>query len=82
MEIMEAIATKQPFNETQLFILRTFAMAKTEEERDELTSLYLDYIQRKLDVETDKWWSENEMTAEKFEEMFSNAHFRTPYIAK
>ena len=76
---MEAIATKQPFNETQLFILQTFAMATTKEERDELTSLYLNYIQRKLDVETDKWWSENEMTTEKFEQMFSNAHFRTPY---
>ena len=75
-----AVATHQPFNETQMFILRTFAMAKTEEEKEELTAFYLNYLQQKLDTETNKWWEENEMTPEKFEEMFSNTHFRTPYI--
>ena len=79
---MKTVATKQPFNEAQLFVLQTFAMAKTEEERDEITSLYLNYIQQKLDIELDKWWEENEMTADKFEEMFKDAHFRTPYITK
>ena len=79
---MEAMLTNQPMNATQLFVLQTFATAKSEQEKEELTSLYLDYIQRKMDEETDKWWKENNMTVEKFEEMFSNIHYRTPYITK
>jgi hypothetical protein len=76
---MEAQVTNPPLNSVQLFVLKTFATAKSEQERDELTSLYLDYIQRKMDEETDKWWKDNNMTQEKFEEMFMNLHHRTPY---
>jgi hypothetical protein len=79
---MEATAVNEPLNETQLFVLKTFATAKSKQERDEITSLYLDYIQQKLDAATDKWWEENNMTVEKFEEMCNNLHFRTPYITK
>jgi len=68
-----------PLNDTQIFVLQTFARASSEQERNEITSLYLDYIQKKLDAATDKWWIENNMTTEKFEEMFLNAHYRTPY---
>jgi len=76
---MEAIALNQPLNDTQMFVLRTFATARNEQERDELTSLYLDYIQRRLDAATDKWWNENDMTPEKFNEITKDLHFRTPY---
>ena len=79
---METAARTQPFNAAQRFVLQTFAHVKTEKDRDELTSLYLDFIQKKLDAETEKWWKENEMTTEKFDKMFENAHFRTPYISK
>ena len=79
---MEATVTNSPLNATQLFVLQTFATAKNEEEREELTSLYLDYIQKKMDEETDKWWEKNDMTAEKFEEMCSNIHYRTPYVTR
>ena len=75
---METIVTNPPLNTTQLFVLRTFAAAKTEQDREELTSFYLDYLRKKLDEETDKWWKENNMTNEKMEEML-NTHFRTPY---
>jgi len=68
----------QPLNATQVFVLQTFATAKTEKEREEITSLYLDYIQHRLDVETDKWWDENNMTNEKLEEIL-NTHHRIPY---
>jgi hypothetical protein len=51
-------ATKQPFNETQLFVLRTFASVKSAKDRDALTSLCLDFFQKKLDEVTDKWWEE------------------------
>ena len=76
---MEAVLSHSPLNATQMFILKTFATAKSEKEKEELTSFYLDYIQRKLDIETDKWWKENNMTNEKLDEMFLNAHHRTPY---
>ena len=71
---MEAVAYQQPFNAAQLFVLKTFATARSEQERDELTSLYLNYIQQKMDVATDKWWQENNMTDEKLEEMLSGHH--------
>jgi hypothetical protein len=40
------------------------------------------YYCRKADEESDKWWKENNMTAEKFEEMYSNIHYRTPYESR
>ncbi|MDR2206483.1 MAG: hypothetical protein LBE36_10075 [Flavobacteriaceae bacterium] len=76
---METIIENPPLNEAQLFILQTLALTKGKQEKEELTSLYLDYIQRKMDIEMDRWWKENDMTVEKFEEMCSNLHYRTPY---
>jgi hypothetical protein len=75
---MQASTLRQPLNSTQKFILQTFFTVHTEKERDELTSLYLDYIQRRLDIETNKWWDDNNMTNEKLEEIL-NTHNRTPY---
>ena len=70
---MESILS-QPLNETQMFVLQTFAMTKDAQEKEELTSLYLDYIQRKMDAATDKWWKENEMTGEKLDEILNTHH--------
>ena len=75
---MEALAIKEPMNAAKLFVLQTIASAKSEQERDEITSLYLDHIQRKLDAAANKWWVENEMNDEKIENML-NSHYRTPY---
>ena len=75
---MGAAVPQAPLNSAQLFVLQTLSTAKDEQEKQELTSLYLDYVQRKLDVEMDKWWKENNMTNEKLEEML-NTHYRTPY---
>lgn len=65
-------------NPTQQFILRTFATIKTEKDKEELISFYLDYIQCKLDREINKWWEENKMTEENIEELL-NTHYRIPY---
>jgi len=67
-----------PLNEMQKFVLQTFSTVQTEKEKEEITSLYLDYIQRKLDGETNQWWDENNMTDEKLQEIL-NSHNRTPY---
>jgi len=77
---MEATVVEHaPLNDAQLFLLQTFAHIKSEESFNELKSVLLDFYQKKLDEETDKWWKENNMTTEKFEEMCSNTHYRTPY---
>jgi hypothetical protein len=79
---MKATVTNSPLNATQLYLLQTFAHIKSEESLEELKSVLLDFYQKKLDEETDKWWKENDMTIEKFEEMCKDIHYRTPYIAK
>ena len=75
---MQVNVSHQPLNAAQKFVLQTFLSVQTEKERDELTSLYLDYIQRRLDIETNKWWDENNMTDKKLREIL-NTHSRTPY---
>ena len=75
---MGAILHQPPLNPAQLFVLQTLATAKDTQERDELTSLYLNYIQKKIDVAADKWWKENNMTDEKLDEIL-NTHLRTAY---
>ena len=74
---MGVVLHQTPLNSAQLFVLQTLATAKNEQDKEELTSLYLDYIQRKLDAATEKWWKENNMTNEKLDEML-NTHYRTP----
>ena len=75
---MEATVGDSSLNATQWFVVETFAAARTEKDKEELTSFYLDYIQQKLNKETDKWWEENNMSNEKLKEIL-NTHYRTPY---
>ena len=79
---MEAIVTNPPLNAAQLVLLQTFAHIKNEESLEELKSVLFDFYQKKLDEETDRWWKENNMTIEKFEEICSNTHYRTSYTTK
>ena len=75
---MEAKLTHAPLNPTQLFVLRTFASTKNESDREELTTLYLDFLQRKLDTETNRLWEEGKLNESIFDEML-HIHYRTPY---
>jgi hypothetical protein len=79
---MEATVGNSPLNDTQILLLQTFAHVKSKESLEELRSVLFDFYQKKLDEATDKWWKDNDMTTEKFEEMCSNLHYRTPYITK
>ena len=76
---MEATVVNQPLNAMQIQFLQSLRFVHTDEMYQELRQIISDYHFKKLDEETDKWWNENEMTPEKFEEMFLNAHYRTPY---
>jgi len=75
---MEAVLCETPLNPAQLFVLQTLAVTKGSQEKEELTSLYLDYIQRKMDTVSDQWWNDNNMSDEKIDEIL-NTHLRTPY---
>jgi len=75
---MEATLSNSPLNSAQMFVLQTLARAKSEQEKEELTSLYLDYIQKKLDAETNRLWAEGKISNEKIDEIL-NTHCRTPY---
>ena len=66
---MDTAMLYSPLNETQKFVLSTFAMAKDEQEREEITSLYLDYIQQKLDKAANKFWDEQNLDNTKMEEL-------------
>ncbi|MCL2097977.1 MAG: hypothetical protein FWH23_04380 [Bacteroidales bacterium] len=66
---MKTIVANPPLNATQLFVLQTFATARNEQEREELTSLYLDYIQQKLDKSANEFWDSQNLDNTKMEEL-------------
>ena len=66
---MGAILSHSPLNATQLFVLKTFATAKNDREKEELTSLYLDYIQQKLDKAANEFWDSQNFDNTKMEEL-------------
>ncbi|MCL2074319.1 MAG: hypothetical protein FWH18_10380 [Marinilabiliaceae bacterium] len=75
---METIS-QLTLNDAQLFVLQTLAITKGKQEKEELTSLYLDYVQKKMDKLSDKWWEENDMNNEKIQNILKT-HIRTPYL--
>ena len=66
---MEAVTSYQPLNAAQMFIWRTFATAKSEQEIEELTTLYLNYIQAKLDRAANEFWDSYNLDNAKMEEL-------------
>jgi len=59
-----------------------FSYNRDEESLNVLKNVLFDHYCQKMDEESDKWWKENDMTTEKFEDMCRDIHYRTPYIAK
>jgi len=66
---METAILHSPLNETQKFVLNTFLTAQNEHEREEITSLYLGYIQQKLDRAANKFWNDQNLDNKKMEEL-------------
>ena len=73
---MEATITNAPLNDMQIHFLQSLRFVKTDEMFRELKQIVSDYYFKKMEEETDKWWDENNMTNEKLEDMFLNAHYR------
>jgi hypothetical protein len=76
---MEATMTHAPLNDMQIHFLQSLRFVKSDEMFRELKQIISDYCFKKMEEETDKWWEENEMTNEKLEEMFLNAHHRSSH---
>jgi uncharacterized protein YfkK (UPF0435 family) len=66
---MDTAMLYSPLNETQKFVLSTFTTARNEQEREEITSLYLDYIQQKLNMAANKFWDEQNLDDTKMEKL-------------
>ena len=71
---METTVINAPFNETQMFLLQVFAQIKSEEERNDIQTMLLDYYRKRVDFHA----SEISLSNEKIEEIL-NSHYRTPY---
>ena len=78
IKIMQATT----LNPAQLHLLHMFSYNKDEKSLQILKEALFNYYCQKMDEESDKWWKENNMTTEKFEEMCNDIHYRTPYTTK
>ena len=71
---MVSTVINQPLNDTQILLLQTFAKIKSEQEREEVQDLLLNYYQKRVDAQANQVHFSNE----KIEEIL-NSHYRTPY---
>jgi hypothetical protein len=76
---MNATSVRQPLNATQIHFLQSLQFVKSEDSLRELKQIVSDYYFEQLEKESEQWWEENNMTPEKFNEMFRDVHYRTPY---
>ena len=76
---MEAVVSNAPLNDMQIHFLQSLRFVNTDEMFQELKQIISDYYFKKMQVEADKWWEDNDMTNEKLDEMFANSHYRTSY---
>ena len=69
-KIMETTVTYQPFNATQLHLLKMFSFTKTEQTLQDLKKLLRSYYIKQIEYEVDKY---------KIDDQMLNEHLRTPY---
>ena len=67
---MEATAAYQPFNATQLHLLKMFSFTKTEQTLQDFKKLLRDFYIQQVENEVDKYQIDDQML---------NEHLRTPY---
>jgi hypothetical protein len=67
---MEATLEYQPFNATQLHLLKMFSYTKTEQTLQDLKNLLRDFYIKQVEKEVDKYQIDDQILHE---------HLRTPY---
>ena len=68
---METVMSHSTLNETQIFLLQVFARIDSEEEREDIQAMLLDYYRKRVDA----WANEISLSDEKTEEILSS-HLR------
>ncbi len=71
---MQATVTQQPLNSVQILLLQTFSHIKSEQEKNDIQALLLNYYQKRVDMQA----KEFSFTDEKIDEIL-HSHYRTPY---
>ena len=71
---MQATLSHSSLNDTQIFLLQIFAQMKSEQEKEDIQSLLLNYYQNRVDSQAKRFHFSNE----KMDEVL-NSHYRTPY---
>jgi len=71
---MATAIISQPLNETQIFLLQSFSQIKSEQEKEDIQSLLLNYYQERVDVQA----NQVHLSDEKMDEIL-NSHYRTSY---
>jgi ABC-type dipeptide/oligopeptide/nickel transport system ATPase component len=69
-QIMETTVSHQPFNATQLHLLRMFSFTKTEQTLQDLKKLLRSFYIQQIEKEVDRYPINDQMLDE---------HLRTPY---
>ena len=67
---METTVIHQPFNATQLHLLKMFSFTKTERTLQDLEKLLRDFYIQQVEKEVDKY---------QIDDQILNEHLRTPY---
>jgi hypothetical protein len=67
---METAATYQPFNETQLHLLRMFSFTKTEQTLQDMKKVLRDFYIQQVEKEANNYQLGDQLL---------NEHLRTPY---
>ena len=67
---METTAAYQPFNATQLHLLKMFSFTKTEKTLQDLKKVLRDFYIQQVEKEVDKYQIDDQIV---------NEHLRTPY---
>jgi hypothetical protein len=65
---------QQPLNDTQIFLLQAFSNVKSEQEKEDIQSLLLNYYRKKVDTQA----KELHLSNEQIDEILSS-HHRTAY---
>jgi hypothetical protein len=76
---MEVAVVNSPLNSTQVHFLQSLRFVKTDKMMQELQQVVSDFYFQKMNAEADKWWEDNDMTHEKFNDLCDNINYRTPY---
>jgi len=70
VEFMESTVANQPFNATQLHLLKMFSFTKTEQTLQDLKIILRDFYIQQVEKEVEKYQIDDQVL---------NEHLRTPY---